>query len=319
MPIALSVVIPVLNDSITPQLLCEQFAECVPKDVRYEIIFVNDGNLNNAVFSALEALRSRPEVRVVHLSKRFGQHVAVAAGMKNSRGEYLLSMDCDLQYLPKDCYRMYEWSRKNGHDAVFSLVPKNAHSAFRALASRAYYFALTALGTPSRGDLGSAYVITRHVAQGLLRTHDRYRMTMSLISWLGGDLAYFELPHYPRRFGSSGYTFTKLLAHALNGVTSFSSRPLYLAFALSLGFAALVVLVVLGLSYMRFVLGRHFPLGWPTTIVVTLSSASLVLGCLGIIGLYLAKLFENSNGRPLYFVRKDATDTPVLFEDQAEP
>ena len=313
--ISLSIIIPVFRDYATLAEICDRFEKCIQKQATYEIVFINDGNIHNVVYFTLEKLRLRPSVRVIHLSRNFGQHVAITAGMKNARGAYHLVLDSDLQYLPEDCFEMYQWAKEKKSQVVLTVIEERAHSLFKKITANIYYTLMTWISETHRKNLGSAYLLTRHVTQGLLRMGDRHRMTVPMIFWLGGDIHYYPIPHHSRGFGKSNYSFYRLVKLGILGIVTHSNSLLYLSFILSTGFSISALGIALELFIQWILQGRNFLSGWLSTILVILVSVAGIFGCLGIIGLYLAKVFENTTGRPLYFVEDQGDETAKLFEE----
>ena len=313
--LALSVIIPVYRETEALAQIHARFEKCVGEHESYEIIYVNDGNVNNEVYHAMEAMRGLKNTRIIHLSRNFGQHIAIAAGLKNSKGKYVLVMDADLQYLPEDAYRMYRWAVEKGRSVVISVLKQRVHSLGKRMASKLFYWLMRHLGAPQRSDIGSMFLVSRHVARGILRINDRYRLTIPMIYWLGGDISYFEVSHQARKSGRSGYNFVSSLRLLLNGITSFSAKPLYLSFVLSMFFALATGGIMVNLLYNRIFRGEVFLSGWLSTLLVILISATLILVCLGVVGLYVGRMFETINRRPLYFVQEQNSEA-ILFEDE---
>jgi glycosyltransferase involved in cell wall biosynthesis len=313
----LSIIVPVYSELESLPELCDSFERVVPAGQQYEIVLVNDGNIGNAIYRKLNELRRPGRVRVIHLTRNFGQHVAIAAGLKNCRGTHALVMDADLQYLPEDLYRMARHAIDGDYGAVVSVVPERQDGALKRLTSRVHYRAMSLLGLDQRPNLGSAFVVSRHVIDGLLSMHDRYRLTIPMIQWLYGAVEYFEVPHYERRHGRSGYSFIKLLNHSLHGVTGFSAKPLYLSLVVALAFGAIAFGLASYLLIRRVFYGEGFLAGWLSTTLLFMFAFSLVLGSIGIVGIYVARIFESAMGRPLYFVQDDrAAETRArIFEE----
>lgn len=304
---------PVYSEAESVQLICEKLR---PFAQDIEVLVVNDGNINNGVYSAVEALKKFEFIKVIHLARNFGQHVAIAAGMKNATGDYVLSMDADLQYDPIECLEMAREAIRKELPVLLSVHKKSSHPLLTRIASKIYYkFASRFLGLPYPTGLGSAFVVSREVCSGLLSMGDRYRMTIPMVFWLYGDIAYHQITHFTRKTGRSGYTFRKKVRHALNGATSFSTGPLTLVLVLGFIFATISFVVGLGFLIVQVVAGSRFLEGWLSTILVSLFSSGLVLLCIGIVGIYVGRIFDNTSNRPLYFVRKKANSPIKLFEE----
>lgn len=316
-PLALTVVIPVYREVESLPVLCDRFDAAAPPGTSYEILFVDDGNYDNATFRTLTSLKSRPHVRVIHLSRNFGQHVAIAAGLKNARGEHILVMDADLQYEPADCLKLLDTAHREGKSLVLSTIARASRPPLKALGATCVYGLMGVLGTPlTRDDLGAVFLVNRHIAHGLARMFDRYRFTITMALWLTNDVAFCRVEHRRRAFGASGYTLRTLILHSITGLTSFSSRPLYIALFFALVFACGALAGIVYLLAEVLVYGKAYLPGWASTIVLILTCSAVILGCLGILGIYVGRIFDATQGRPLYYVRQDKTEPIRLFEDQ---
>ena len=316
--IDLSIIVPVYRDVETLSILCEDFKACIGSDTSYEIIFINDGNYQNAVTRQLEELVKMYEnVRAIHFSRCFGQHAGIAAGLKNANGKFMISMDSDLQYSAADCFSLYSIAVKEAKDLVLSTVKVRRHQIFKSLAIKVFYRLLSGIGTPViRDDLGSVFVIRRNLAEGLARMYDRYRFTITMALWLTDDVAYAEVKHSPRRFGKSGYSFAKSLQHALTGITSFSSRPLLISLGFSAFFAFLAIILIGYFLFHMFVSGHHYLPGWASVMLAVLSSSTVILASQAIQGIYIGRIFDSTKGRPLYFLQSKSNAEAKLFEDR---
>jgi dolichol-phosphate mannosyltransferase len=314
--LALSVVIPVFNESESLPLLCDRLASSIPAGTSHEILFIDDSGYNEETFKTLDSLKPRPNVRVIHLSRNFGQHVAIAAGLKNARGDHILVLDADLQYDPSECVRFLEVARRENRALVLSIVERRRQPFFKSIATNLVYRTMTFLGTPvTRNDLGSVFLVNRHLALGLSRMLDRYRFTITMALWLTRDVAFQRVSHSPRAHGRSGYNLRKLVFHAITGLTSFSSRPLYVALVFSFIFMAGAAVGAAYLVAQTILNGKFYLPGWASTITVILACTAAILGCLGILGIYVGRIFDATQGRPLYFYREDARDRVRLFEE----
>lgn len=313
----LSIVIPVYSEVESLKMLYDGFKSSLGNSLKWELLFVNDGNIHNDVFLELEKLKSYNEVTVIHLSRNFGQHIAITAGLKNCKGEYVLVTDADLQYLPEECVRLYKVAKQKKSAALVGVFAKSEHGWIKRVTAKAYYKVMHWLGWPlSRTDLSSTYVMKKYVVEGLLKMNDRVRATVPLMTWLCGEIDYERVNHQKRPYGKSSYTLVKLVKHAVNGITSFSTQPLYLALYISFVFVLLFLSAVIFYAIKIWVYGETYLPGWASTLMLILIVTSITLGCMGVMGIYIARIFEISKGRPLYFVRKNPdSERAKLFED----
>jgi dolichol-phosphate mannosyltransferase len=313
--IDLSIVIPVYNEIESLEPICDEFQKNMPDGTNFEIIMVNDGNFRNDVYNAVNRLRKRPYVRTIHLAKNYGQHVAIAAGLKNALGEFVLVTDSDLQYAPSDSLKLYVEAKKNKHDLVVSLIQERAHSFFKEFGAKFFYWLMTTLGTKLRPDLGSVFVVHRRIADGLLRMADRNRLTITMAMWLSQNIGYLNVVHSDRKSGKSGYTLSKLLWHGINGVIYFSTKLLYFSFVFSSLFSLAAIAGIIFIIFKAVIMKQAFPAGWASLVVIVLACTATVLASLTVVGHYLGRVFELVKHRPLYFLQDSENNTLRLFEE----
>jgi polyisoprenyl-phosphate glycosyltransferase len=301
--VEISIVSPVYRASS----LVEDFVRAVVSAVEgftadFELVLVEDGGEDGSWEEIKRlALRDR-RVRGIKLSRNFGQHQALTAGLGAARGRYVLVLDCDLQDDPGYIRELYEKAR-SGHDIVLTLKQARAHSAFKNVTARLFKRVFDWLAGPStkyRPEVGSFSILSRKAVNAFLEIRDYHRHYLMVLAWLGFPPAYLEVVHRPRPKGKSSYGFRKLVIHAVNGITSQSNRLLYL----SIGIGLLFFLgSVAGASYLivRYLVSG-FKEGWTSTMVTILMSAGCILMAQGVLGIYIGKIFEQARGRPLYVV-----------------
>jgi dolichol-phosphate mannosyltransferase len=233
------------------------------------------------------------------MSRNFGQHAAITAGLAHSRGQWTVVMDCDLQDDPADIARLYETALQ-GYDLVLTRRAQRGSSAVRRLASRLYFWLLSqAVGTPV-GATGSFSIISAKVRNEALRLRERDRHYIFVLTWLGFNQGLIDVAQHKRFAGASAYSWSKLLQHGIDGLFFQSTRALKaivaLGFATALGGALLAVIVVL----MR-ILSRAAP-GWASTFVAILLVGGVIIVSVGVTGIYVGKVFLQVKERPLYVI-----------------
>jgi len=240
------------------------------------------------------------------LSRNFGQHLAIAAGLAAARGARVVVTDCDLQD-PPELIRDLVNKADEGYDVVATLRRSRSSSLFRSLASRAFYVVARLFSSPYvRANSNTLSLISRKVVDAYLRSFDRYSQYPFIVNWLGFRATYMEIDHASRAAGSSSYTFSKLLRYSLNGLVSQSTRLLHISTVIGLLFSLMSVLQVIYLVYWRLTRAAVVP-GWASLMAVVLLVGGANLFSLGVIGLYIARLFEQTRDRP-FFVVSDSTD-----------
>jgi glycosyltransferase involved in cell wall biosynthesis len=271
---------------------------------RHEIIFVEDRGPDGS-WKTLTVLAGRDsKVRAFRLSRNFGQHAAITAGLSHSKGRWVAVMDCDLQDPPEDIPKLLA-KAKEGYDLVKTTRKSKKLSPFRLLAANLYFGMLNLFNHDHlNGEYGNFSLLSRKVVDAFLRVHDRDRHYMLILHWLGFKSATLEYEHAERHSGKSSYNLKALLAHAFSGV--FFQTTVLLHWIIYVGF--FLSLVGLGLSsyivYLYFY--RSIQPGWTSLVVLIVLIGGFIIFSTGITGLYIGKIFQQVKGRPLYVVDEEA-------------
>ncbi len=275
--------------------------EGLPQD--FEIIYIDDGSRDATYDILLEIASTDERVKVLRFSRNFGHQLAVTAGIDAASGDAIIIIDADLQDPPELIPELVEkWAE--GYEVVYALRRKReGETLFKKLTASVYYRMLNAFsGVKIPLDTGDFRLIDRKVADQLLSMREHNRFLRGLAAWAGFKSCPVEYDRAPRAAGQTKYTLKKMLKLAGDGITGFSSKPLQVAtwigaglFALcGLALAALVVMALCGLN----------PSGWLFALVgVFLVQAGLFV-CIGIQGMYLSRVYDESKARPLYIIRE---------------
>jgi polyisoprenyl-phosphate glycosyltransferase len=240
-------------------------------------------------------------VKGVKLTRNFGQHSAITAGLKESRGQYVVVMDCDLQDNPVYIAPMLEKARE-GYEIIFTRRSKREYSALKNVFARFYFFVFNWLTETqiASASVGAFSLVTRNVVDAFCRVQDAQRHYLMVLRWLGFSYAFVEVQHDKRFRGKSSYNLRRLLSHAINGITSQSNKLLYLSVSVGLLYFCVSLISIVYLVTMYFLHG--YKEGWASTIVLLLLSTGLILMAIGVAGIYIGKIFEQVKGRPLYLI-----------------
>lgn len=302
----LSVVIPAFNEeqNVAP-LYLELTAVLKTSGFDYEIIFADDGSRDNT-FEEIKKLSAQdPKVSGISLSRNFGHQVAIMAGLQHSKGSIVVMMDADLQHPPEIIPLLLE-EQKKGFDIVNTRrLDAKGTGALKKGSSKLFYGILNRLSDvriePAAADFR---LLTRKAVDAFLQFEERDRFTRGLISWMGFRQTIVEYTASARHTGKSKYTLRKMLRFGMDGITSFSSKPLRISFYIGL------IIFLIGLAYsvyaiIKNILGETVP-GWTSILVTILIIGGIQLLSIGIIGEYIARIFNEAKARPLYFI-KDMT------------
>lgn len=297
----ISVVIPVYECADCLNELYKRLRNCLLNITSYfEIIFVDDRGRDGAWEIISTLAKKDNTVKGIRLSRNFGQHLAITAGLAQSHGDWVVVMDCDLQDAPEEIIRLYDVA-KSGFDIVLARRKQKKHSYARRILSMAYSKLMT-LATKQRFDpeLGGFSIISRKVVDSYLKFKDNDRHYLFILYWLGFDIGYINYEHFDRLSGKSSYTFRALIKHAISGMLFQTSILLklivYLGFFISgLGFYFSLYIVY------RYYFYQIMP-GWSSLAVLNLLIGGFIISSLGVVSLYIAKIFEQVKNRPLYII-----------------
>ena len=301
----LSIVIPVYNEEKNLALLYQALIKVLSKlDYQYEILFVDDGSMDKSC-TIIRSLHKRDSfVKGLSLSKNFGHQIALLAGLQHAKGEIVITMDGDLQHPPEIIPLLVE-KYHQGYDIVNTrrTDPKEI-GTFKKWSSKLYYQMINYLSDvkiePAAADFR---LMSRKAVDAYLQFPERDRFTRGLVSWMGFQQTIIDYQAEIRRFGQSKFTLRKMIRFGLNGITSFSSKPLRISFYLGL-FLSLVSLLYGIYAIFRFITGETIP-GWTSLLLTVLIIGGAILINLGIIGEYIARIFNEVKARPLYFLKEE--------------
>lgn len=309
-PPTLSIVVPVYNGSATIPELVSALAG-LEVDGGYEIVLVDDGSPDSSaeVCRALVDETGSVPVIFVALSRNYGEHNAVMAGLAQTTGDFVITMDDDLQNPPSEVLKLLNACREGGHDVVYTYYPRKKHSLFRNIGSRfANFTADLLLDKPKHLYVSSFRCMNRHVVDNLLAYDGPFPYVDGLIMQVTQRLGAIEVVHLPRAVGRSGYTLRRLVRLWMSICINFSVVPLRLSslMGLLLTMVGFIVLVVFLVDW----LVEKQPQGWLSIIgtVILFSGAQLVM--LGVMGEYVGRIFLSANRKPQYVVRNVIRRTP---------
>jgi len=298
--VQLSVVVPVYGCAECLVTLHQRLTRTLtPMIDSYELVFVDDRSVDDG-WAVLQRLADGdPHVNAFRLSRNFGQDAAITAGLAQARGDWALVMDCDLQEAPEDIPRLWA-AAQDGYDIVRTTRRGWRHSAFRRWTSRVYR-RLT-LETDVRPDYSNLSLLSRRVVDAFLRLRDRDREYMIALDWLGFHSTSIEIEHHERHAGKSGYTLRRLVQVALDGM--FFRSTVLLRLVVLLGFVIAVIgVVVAAFEIVDYFAEPHktFP-GYTSLAVLLLVLAGFIIVSVGVVGLYVGRIFEQVKNRPLFLI-----------------
>ena len=298
----ISVVVPVYGCKAAIIPLYERIKSTISKiDTNYEIIFVNDACPQNSWDVISELARSDKQVIGVNLSRNFGQHNAILAGLDLSRGDYVVVMDCDLQDRPEAIELLYN-KLQEGYDIVWAKRVNRKDKKSTICLSKLFYIILNRL-TDDYVDptINNFSISRRKVIDAHIHMRDHNREYSVFQRWLGFKSAELEIEGDERAEGKSSYSVYKKIKLAISLIISQSNRPLYLAIYVGLAFV-LFSLGTIAYRVISYFVTKDIPTGWTSLIISIYLVGGMILTFLGILGIYIGNIFNETKHRPNYVI-----------------
>ena len=301
----LSIVVPLFNeeDSIIETVKrLQKLQDDLSQEIKIELLFVDDGCKDKTLVHLRSFAERNSDIKIISLSRNFGHQIAITAGIDMAVGEYVAVIDGDLQDPPELIADMYR-KALTGFDVVYGKRRSRAgETAFKKATAAAFYRLLNymcEIDIPT--DTGDFRLMSRKVVDAFKQMRERHRFVRGMVPWLGFKSVPIEYDRAVRFAGETKYPLKKMLAFATNAFLSFSSKPLTLA--IRFGFLTICVGILGGIYMLYLKLFTNIPIPGLTAVllsVVVFSGVQILL--IGVVGLYIARIFEEIKGRPLYLV-----------------
>lgn len=272
-------------------------------DYDYELILVDDGSKDES-WREIEKLKTKnSNIRGIKLSRNFGQHYALTAGIRKSTGDVNIIIDCDLQDPPSNIPLLLE-EFKNGNEIVFTKRKTRSHSFFKSLSAKMFNWSFKFFSDQNfEINVGTMILFSRKAKDAFLQLEDYDRLYLQLFKWVGFKNTSVVVDHNPRHSGKSTYTFDKLFSLAIQGFTSFSNKLLRISIAIGIFFSCISFFAIALIIISKLIFG--FQSGWASIVSVVFFCTGIILLSLGIHGLYIGKIFTQVKNRPLYIIEKE--------------
>ena len=300
----ISIVSPVYRaEKIVAKLVSEIQKTMFTMNISYEIILVDDRSPDNS-WEAMKILSAKfSEVKSIRLSRNFGQHPAIIAGLSQAKGEWIVVMDCDLQDQPKEIEKLFN-KTKEGFDVVLAKRENRKDGFLKKLSSRIFHKIYGYL-TETKFDntIANFGIYNKKVIDEVLEMNDYIKSFPLFANWVGFSTTVIEVEHAKRDSGKSTYTFPKLLSLAFNTVISFSNKPLKLFVKFGMIISLLSFLV--GTFYIIESINHKIEvLGYASIIVSIWFLSGIIITIIGFTGIYIGKIFDQSKGRKSFIIDK---------------
>ncbi|WP_342382501.1 glycosyltransferase family 2 protein [Bacteroides ovatus] len=298
----ISIVSPIYRaENIVEELVRQIIENVEPLTHDFEILLVNDASPDHSWIKIREICRKDLRVKGINLSRNFGQHYAITAGLSYASGEWIVVMDCDLQDRPDEIPNLYVKALE-GWDVVYARRVERLDGFWKKMSSRAFHKVYSYLsGSKSDRTIANFGIYKRKVIQEYNKMTEKARSFPSLIAYLGFKATAIDVAHSERYEGSSSYTLSKLIKLTVDVLVSNSTKPLLLA--VQFGFIISFISLLLALyNVIAYFTGINLVHGYTTTIFSIWFVGGMTIFVLGIVGLYIGKIFDEVKNRQLFIV-----------------
>lgn len=300
-----SVVSPVYQaEGLIDELVERLFTNLIPISEQFEIILVDDGSCD-AGWEKIEAnCKKDGRIQGIQLSRNFGQHFAITAGIDRARGQWIVVMDCDLQDRPEEIAKLYAAAICGNFDIVLARRINRQDTLIKCFFSKLFYRMLSFLsGTQYDSTIANFGIYNEKVIESVLQMKEKNRYFPAMVNWVGFKKTSIEVQHSMRPRGKTTYNFNKMFKLAIDIMLAYSDKPLRLIIGLGLIFSLLSFIFSFVILYF-YLSGRINVIGYASIITSICFFSGVIISVLGIIGLYVGKIFDGIKNRPTYLIRK---------------
>lgn len=297
----LSVVLPAYNEEQMIKKTSQVVGDLLEKEqIPYELVFVNDGSKDHTWEKILELKEERAHIKGVCFSRNFGKEGAVFAGIAQAEGDCIAVMDCDLQHPPETLIKMYRlW--EDGYQVIEGVKASRGRESFiHKMFAKTFYSIISDATGIDMSRASDFKLMDRQAAEEFLKLPERNVFFRALSSWVGFKTTYVEFDVQEREEGESKWSFKSLVRYAVNNITSFSAAPMQIVTFFGVVFFVFAVLLGIQSLYMYF--SGHAVAGFTTVILLLLLVGSILMFSLGVIGYYIAKIYDEVKMRPRYII-----------------
>ena len=305
----LSIVVPCFNeeenirDFYVELMKNKSFFES--EELELEILFIDDGSKDGTVKVIKKLKEEDGRVRMLSFSRNFGKEAAMYAGLENSKGDYVVIMDVDLQDPPALLPQMYAHIKVGFVSVSTRRVTRKGEPPIRSFFARCFYRLMKHISKTEIMDGARDYrMMTRQMVNAILQMQEYNRFTKGIYGWVGFETKWLEYENVERVKGETKWNFWKLLVYSIEGITAFSTTPLMFASLMGVLFCLLAFAMIAFTIFRKIVFGDPVS-GWPSLVCIISLVSGVQLFCLGIVGQYLSKTYMEVKKRPIYLVKEE--------------
>lgn len=301
----LSLVVPCYNEESNVRAFWEETKKFL-NNVEHELIFVNDGSKDNTLqkLKKIQQEAYGDEIVIVNFSRNFGKEAGIYAGLQNASGEYVMLIDADLQQPVSVAREMYEFLKQNqDYDAVAAYQEERKEGKVLTAFKTLFYNMINKISDVKFYKNASDFrCLRRNVVDAVLAMSEYHRFSKGIFAWVGFHTYYRPYQVQERNAGTSSWSFWKLMNYAIEGIISFSTKPLRMITSLGIFTSVLAIIYMVVVTLQKIIFGNPIP-GYPTIIVLILLLGGIQLFVMGIIGEYVAKIHIEVKNRPIYIAK----------------
>ena len=301
----LSLVVPCYNEEENVELFAEQ-ARTILQGIEYEIVFINDGSKDKTILKLKKIKEQQKDnIVIINFSRNFGKEAGLYAGLQHASGDYVVIIDADLQQPISVAREMYEFLEANeDYDAVAAYQDVRKEGKVLTLFKSAFYTLINKLSDVELHKNASDFrCLRRVVVDAILEMAEYHRFSKGIFAWVGFNTYYRPYEVQERHAGTTSWSFWKLLNYAIEGMLSFSTKPLRMVTTLGIGTSVAAILYMIVVILQKLIWGNEV-LGYPTIVVLILLLGGIQLTVMGIIGEYLGKIHIEVKNRPIYIAKE---------------
>ena len=298
----LDIVVPCYNEEEMLQIFYKEVSDNL-KNIKWNVIFVNDGSNDNTLEVIKELKNSYDNVKYISFSRNFGKESAIYAGLDYSTEDYVVLMDADLQDPPSIIPKMMEYIKE--YDIVGTRrVTRKGEPFIRSFFARLFYKIANKITKIELVDGARDFrLMKREVVNAILDLKEYNRFSKGIFQWVGFKTKWLEYENIERQKGESSWSFWELFKYSIEGIVSFTTAPLHIATITGIFFSIIAFLAIIVIVIKTLLFGEHVE-GWPSTVSIILFLSGIQLFAAGIIGEYLAKIYLESKKRPIYIIKE---------------
>ena len=302
----ISIIVPAYNEEEVIEMFYDKTIEVLKKlenEYTYELIFIDDGSKDETL-NKLKNLRKRDsKINIISFSRNFGKEAGILAGLQNTTGDFTVIMDADLQNDPNMIKKMLNYINE-GYDTVTTIRNKKGESKIKSFLSNIFYKIIDSEKNIELKQGSQDFrMMTKQVKDAILTLNEYNRFSKGIFSWVGFKVKYIETENHKRAAGKTKWSYKALMSYALDGITSFSVKPLKIATIVGTIISILALILAIEIVLQTIIQGKEVP-GYASTIISVLFIGGIQLISIGILSTYVGKIYLEIKNRPKYIIKE---------------